>query len=91
MLISSLNLLLLSNAVTTRRDKSILYSRSALIIILSSSILAYSNFYISFLEKGIGLYGGLFHVTSNTHTFHLFIFMLSALILSLTSFYPRKV
>ena len=91
MLISSLNLLLLSNAVTTRRDKSILYSRSALIIILSSSILAYSNFYISFLEKGIGLYGGLFHVTSNTHTFHLFIFILSALILSLTSFYPRKV
>lgn len=91
MIISSLILLLLSNAVTSRRDKSILFSRVAILILLYSSLLAYNDLDISFLEKGIGLYGGLFHATSTTHIFHLFIFLLSAIIISLTAFYPRKV
>ena len=43
------------------------------------------------LDKGIGLYGGLFHATSTTQIFHFFIFLISAAILQLTSFYPRKV
>jgi len=90
-IISSLILLLLSNAVTSRRDKSILFSRVAILILLYSSFLAYNDLDISFLEKGIGLYGGLFHATSTTHIFHLFIFLLSAIIISLTAFYPRKV
>ena len=91
MIVSSLILLLLSNAVTSRRDKSILFSRVAILILLYSSFLAYNDLDISFLEKGIGLYGGLFHATSTTHIFHLFIFLLSAIIISLTAFYPRKV
>ena len=91
MVLFSLLFLLLSNAVTLRRDKSILFSRVALIILLYSSILAYNNLYITFLDKGIGLYGGLFHATSHTQIFHIFIFVLSAVILSLTAFYPRKV
>ena len=40
---------------------------------------------------GIGLYGGLFHATSLTQVFHLFIFFLSVLILGLTAFYPRRI
>ena len=44
-----------------------------------------------FLYKGIGLYGGLFHATPITQTFHLFIFFVSAIVLQLTAFYPRKV
>ena len=91
MLITSLILLLLSNAVTSRRDKSILFSRVTILILLYSSFLAYNDLDISFLEKGIGLYGGLFHATCTTHIFHLFIFLLSAIIINLTSFYPRKV
>jgi NADH-ubiquinone oxidoreductase chain 2 len=83
-------LLLLSNAVTLRRDKSILYSRIAIIILLYSSLLGLVSLYIKYLDKGIGLYGGLFHVTSNTQTFHIFIFLISAAILQLTGFYPRK-
>ena len=83
-------LLLLSNAVTLRRDKSILFSRIAIIILLYSSLLGLVSLYIKCLDKGIGLYGGLFHVTSNTHIFHVFIFLISAVILQLTSFYPRK-
>ena len=91
MLLTSLIILLLSNAVTTRRDKSILYSRVAIIILLYSSLLCYSALNIPFSEKGIGLYGGLFHINSTTQIFHLFILLLSASILSLTAFYPRKI
>jgi|SRR4051794_21580528 len=91
MLIFSMLLLLLSNSVSLRRDKSILYSRIAIIILLYSSLLGLVSLYINCIDKGIGLYGGLFHVTSNTHIFHIFIFLISAVILQLTSFYPRKI
>jgi NADH-ubiquinone oxidoreductase chain 2 len=49
-----------------------------------------TSLYISILDKGIGLYGGLFHATSITQIFHVFIFLISAAILQLTSFYPRR-
>ena len=87
----SLIYLLQSSAVTLRRDKSILYSRVAIIILLYSTILAITTLYISSLGNGIGLYGGLFHVTSITQTFHIFIFLVSAAIIQITAFYPRKV
>ena len=91
MLIYSILFLLLSNAVTLRRDKSILFSRVAIIVLLYSSYLAFTNLYVACLEKGIGLYNGLFHTTSTTLTFQIFIFIISAVILQLTAFYPRKV
>jgi len=50
-----------------------------------------TSLYITCLEKGIGLYNGLFHATSTTITFQIFIFIISAVILQLTAFYPRKV
>jgi len=91
MLIYSILFLLLSNAVTLRRDKSILYSRVTITVLLYSSILALSSLYLTNLDTGIGLYGGLFHATSITQVFHIFIFLISAAILQLTGFYPRKV
>lgn len=91
MLITSLLYLLLSNAITLRRDKSILYSRVAIIVLLYSFTLALFSSYLTYLDKGIGLYGGLFHATSTTQIFHMFIFFISAVILQLTAFYPRKV
>lgn len=91
MLISSLILLLLSNAVTLRRDKSILFSRIVIKSLLLTSFLAYNNLYIGPLEKGIGIYGGLFNVTVFTQSFNIFILLISATILILTAFYPRKV
>jgi NADH-ubiquinone oxidoreductase chain 2 len=91
MLIFSILFLLLSNAVTLRRDKSILFSRVAIIVLFYSSLLAISSLFINNLSNGIGLYGGLFHTTSITEIFHVFIFLISAVILQLTAFYPRKV
>jgi NADH-ubiquinone oxidoreductase chain 2 len=91
MLILSVLFLLLSNAVTLRRDKSILYNRVAITVLLYSSLLAITSLFINNLASGIGLYGGLFHATSTTQIFHIFIFFISALILQLTAFYPRRV
>jgi NADH-ubiquinone oxidoreductase chain 2 len=91
MLILSLLILLASNAITLRRDKSILYNRVAIIILLYSSILASTTLNLSSLANGIGLYGGLFHVTSITQIFQIFIFLISAIIIQMTAFYPRRV
>lgn len=91
MLFFSLMFLLLSNAVTLRRDKSILYSRIAILILLFSILLAFNSLHINALNKGIGIFNGLYNVTSITHIFHIFIFILTVIILHLTGFYPRKV
>ena len=91
MLISLLTLLLISNALSLRKDKSILYSRIVMISLILTSFLAFNNLFVLSLDKGVGVYGGLFHVTAFTQSFNIFIFMVSATILTLTSFYPRKV
>lgn len=91
MILYSILFLLLSNAVTFRREKSILYSRNAIIILLCSCVIALKSLNLYFLYKGIGLYGGLFHATPITQTFHIFIFSVCATILQLTAFYPIKV
>jgi NADH-ubiquinone oxidoreductase chain 2 len=91
MLIYSILFLLLSNAVTLRRDKSILFSRVAIIVLINSSILAMFNLLIENFFTGIGLFGGLFHTTCITQIFQIFIFLVSAVIFQLTAFYPRRV
>jgi NADH-ubiquinone oxidoreductase chain 2 len=77
--------------ITLRRDKSILYSRATITILLISSFIAYDNLFFLFLNKGIGIFSGLFTTTATTTVFHIFIFLISSVILLLSSFYPRKV
>ena len=89
MLILSALILLYINAVTLRRDMSILFNRIAIIALGYCFLQDFISF--SFLNKGIGLHGGLLHITNITQIFHIFVFILSMLILQLTSFYPRKV
>ena len=91
MLISLLTYLLISNALTLRKDKSILFSRIVMISLVLTTILAYNNLSVLSLDKGIGIYGGLFHVTPFTQAFNIFIFVVTTIILTFTSFYPRKV
>ena len=43
------------------------------------------------ISNGLGLYGGLFHLTSTTQIFQIFIYLISAAILQLSAFYPRRV
>lgn len=90
MLLIFLSLLLFSNGLTFRPDTSILYSRVGIVILLYTLFSSYINFHLTYLEKGVGLYGGLFNITAITQSFHIFIFLISILILLMTAFYPRK-
>lgn len=91
MLFSGILLLLISNAVTFRRDKSILFARLTILILTNCSILLYTILTFTFLSKSISLFGGLVYCKIHTLVFTLFIFALTIFILSLSSFYPRKV
>jgi len=90
MLFVSSTLLLLVNAVTLRRERSILFNRVAVLILLYSGIICYDSLNITSLDTGIGIYGGLFHSTSITHSFDLFICIIGAIVLQLTAYYPRR-
>lgn len=90
MIILSTLSLLISNAVSLRRDMSILYNRIAIIALLYAILQSLISFSI-ISNGGIGIHGGLFHVTNITQVFHIFLYFISILILQLTSFYPRKV
>lgn len=89
MIILSILCLLFSNAVTLRRDMSILFNRIAIIALAYCFLLDFVS--LSFINKGVGLHGGLLHITNITQIFHIFVFIITMLILQLTSFYPRKV
>jgi NADH-ubiquinone oxidoreductase chain 2 len=90
MLLSSIFSLLLSNAISFRRDTAILYSRVGIIILLYCIFLSYNNLFITYLDNGIGLFGGLFYTSSITQTFHILIFVVTLFILNMTGFFPRK-
>src|ERR1700740_2446411 len=83
MLLSSIFFLLLSNSLSYRRDITIFYSRVGIIILFYCIFLSYNNLFITYLDNGIGLFGGLFYTSSITQTFHILIF-------NMTGFYPRK-
>lgn len=89
MLILSIIFTLLSNAVNIRRDVAILYNRIAIIILIYCIFNDITS--LSVVTKGIGLHGGLLLINNITQIFHIFVYIISALILTLTSFYPRKV
>ena len=91
MLVTSLTLLLLSNAVSSRRDKSILFSRTTLLILFYCFILLSFDLNLIFVDKGLSLFGGLIYCKGHSQIFALFIISLSLVILLLTSFYPRKI
>jgi len=111
MLISSLTYLLISNALSLRKDKSTMFSSIVMVIsniliwnalslstdksilfstimmsLILTSFLAFNNLFVMSLDKGIGIYGGLFHVTAFTQSFNIFIFIINAIILTLTIF-----
>ncbi len=89
MITISIIFILLSNALTLRRDISILFNRITILALIYCILQDMMSLYV--INKGLGLHGGLLHITSTTQVFHIFIFILSILILQLTSFYPRKV
>lgn len=88
MIIISILSILLSNAISIRRDISILYNRIGILSMLYCLMHEITS--LTVLTKGIGVHGGLVVVTNITQIFHIFIFIVSILILTLTSFYSLK-
>jgi hypothetical protein len=89
-IIFSILFLILSNAVTLRRDKSILYSRVVIIVLLYSSLLAINTLFITSLGTGIALYGGPTFLVSTSDLvlivdIHLFIIYIISLDLNYIS------
>lgn len=80
--------LLVSNAVVSRRDLSLLFNRIAIIALVYCVLQDFTS--LSVLNKGIGLHGGLVYISNITQVFHIFIFVISILILQLTGFHYRK-
>nr|YP_010944299.1 NADH dehydrogenase subunit 2 [Blastomyces dermatitidis]YP_010944546.1 NADH dehydrogenase subunit 2 [Blastomyces gilchristii]WLW42175.1 NADH dehydrogenase subunit 2 [Blastomyces dermatitidis]WMB97393.1 NADH dehydrogenase subunit 2 [Blastomyces dermatitidis]WMB97408.1 NADH dehydrogenase subunit 2 [Blastomyces dermatitidis]WMB97422.1 NADH dehydrogenase subunit 2 [Blastomyces gilchristii] len=91
MLLTSIFSLLLSNSLGSRRDISLYYSRIGINMLIFCLFLSYTNLYVTYLDLGIGLFGGLFSISSITSVFHILILILTLLILNLTSFFPRTV
>jgi NADH-ubiquinone oxidoreductase chain 2 len=88
MIIITLLIILVSNAVTLRRDMSVVFNRIAIISLVYCLIQNFSCTFI--INKSLGLHGGLLYITNITQVFHIFILLISILILQLTSFYVRK-
>jgi len=91
MLIYSILILLLATAVNKNRDSSILFSRITILALVSSFIVLSMNMNIHFIHEGLILYGGLFIVKKHMMFFILFILILSVFIVSINSFFFRKI
>lgn len=90
MLFTFLLFLLLSNGLNTKPDIAILYSRTGFIIIIYIIISCLNSFFITYLDKGIGIYGGLFGTSCISHNFQIFTCIICSTIILMTGFYPRK-
>lgn len=89
MLITSILFILLSNAVNLRRDMAILYNRISLVSLFYCGLISCTT--ANVVGKSIGLHGGLLLYTNLGNIFHIFIFMVTGIILLLTAFYPAKI
>jgi NADH-ubiquinone oxidoreductase chain 2 len=68
---------------------STLFNRTAIVALAYSLVLGLTG--LSHLQEGIGLHGSLLHITNISQIFHIFIIIVSILILQLTSFMDKKV
>jgi hypothetical protein len=87
----NLQLGILANAVTLRREFTTLFNRVAIFILLYSGIMCYDSLFVTYLDTGIGAFNGLFHSTATSHSFDLFIYIIAPTILLLTAFYARRI
>lgn len=77
----------LVNAGTFNREITILLNWLAIPILPYSCIKGYDSLYIITLDPGIGIYGSLFHSTSITQGFYLFISIIGAIVWLLTAIF----
>ena len=81
MLFISILILIVAMALHTNYIHSILFTRIAAIVFIYAGALSLNAFYIQSIGSGIGIYSGLFHVTTVSQLLDTFIFLMGALIL----------
>lgn len=86
MLLIGLFTLLLAIALYSLKITSTLFNRITIILLIYSAVLSFNGLYPLILNAGVGIYGGLFHVTTLSQSFDLFIFILGAIILLLNEY-----
>ena len=91
MLMFSMFLFILNNGLTKEKNKTILYSRIAFTNFTNLQLILYKNTDISLIEKDLTLFNGLLFYNIRILFFTFFINFLTAIIVVITSFYPRKV
>jgi NADH-ubiquinone oxidoreductase chain 2 len=91
MLFTSIIFLILSNAVATRKNTAVQYSRTTFISNFYSMLLIYLVIDWYYFENSISLFNGLLYCSLNSSVFIFFLFMLGFLILVLTSFFPTMI
>src|SRR5260370_21712346 len=91
MLLFAVLSILLSNSVTLRRDIAILFNRIDIISLIYCINITIGSFI--YIKQSIGIHGGLLCITSITQVFQILIFLITIIILQLTSFciFPREI
>jgi len=75
--------MIISIAFSSLRITAIYFNRIAIILLLYSGVLAYNILYIGLVGSGVGVFGGLFQVTTITQSMDIFIYTIGALVLQL--------
>ena len=81
MLFISILILIVAMALHSNYIHSILITRIAAITFIYAGALSLNAFYIQSIGSGIGIYSGLFHVTTISQLLDTFIFLIGSLIL----------
>jgi NADH-ubiquinone oxidoreductase chain 2 len=91
MLLISITFIIFYIALYLRNDITIILSRINIILCFLIVYLIVVNFYNTISNKGISIFNNIFQFNVNTSIFNIFIFIIVAIIISLNSFYPRKI
>ena len=81
MLFISLLILIVAMALHSKYITPILFTRIGAIVFIYSGALSFNALYIQLIGSGIGIYSGLFHVTTVSQFLDIFIFIIGSLIL----------
>jgi len=81
MLFLSILILIVAKALPLIRISSTHFTRISAIILLLSGILSFNILYIQSIGSGIGIYSGLFQITTISQTIELFLLLIGSIIL----------
>ena len=77
--------MILAIALFSLRIPAIYFNRITIILLLFSALLSYNSLYIDNISSGVGVFGGLFQVTTITQSIDVLIYLVAALVLLLSS------